>query len=109
MIRILAKTNPSQAVQGGITKRTELDANGSAGGIIESHEEISERSEHAHQVHGHEFLDRIHMLDERFDDGDELGDKAKHVHTGGCGWAAPAPESLKRSPTSPGRGRHRWR
>ena len=64
MIRILAKTNLSQTVQGGITKRTELYTDGSAGGIIEPGEEISERSEHAHQVHGHEFLNRIHMFDE---------------------------------------------
>ena len=73
MIRILAETNLSQTVQGGIAKSTELHTDGSAGGIIKPREEIGERSEHAHQVHGHEFLDRIHMLDERFDDRNELG------------------------------------
>lgn len=77
MISILAKTNLSQAVQSGVTKGTELHTDWGAGGIIEPREEISERSEYAHQVHGHEFFDRINMLDERFDDGDKLGDKAK--------------------------------
>lgn len=77
MISILAKTNFSQAVQGGVTEGTELHADRSAGWIIESREEIGERSEHAHQVHRHEFFDRIDMLDERFDDGDELDHRAK--------------------------------
>jgi hypothetical protein len=78
MMRIPADTNLGQTVQGGITKSTELHTDGSTGGIIESRQEISERSEHTHQVHRHELLDRINMFDERFDDGDELDHESNY-------------------------------
>lgn len=64
VVRIFANANLGQTVQGGIAKRTELHTDGSAGGIIKPRQEISERSEHTHQVHGHELLDRVNMFDE---------------------------------------------
>ena len=78
MVCILSNTNLGQTVQGGIAQRAELHTDGSAGGVIKPRQEIGECSKHAHHIHGHEFLDRINMLDERFDDGDELGHEIKY-------------------------------
>ena len=78
MVCIFANADLGQTVQGGITKCTELHTYGSAGRVIKPRQEIGERSEHTHHVHGHELLNGINVLDERFDDGDELGPRTKY-------------------------------
>ena len=78
MVRILADTNLGQTVQGGVAKRTELHTDGGTCRIVEPCQEIGERSENAHHIHGHELLDGINVLDEGFDDGNELDHKTEH-------------------------------
>lgn len=75
MVCILADTDLGETVQSSITERTELHTDRSAGGIVKPCQEIGERSEHAHHIHRHEIFDGVDMLDERFDDRDELDRK----------------------------------
>jgi len=77
MVCILADTNLGQTIQGGITEPTEPHADGGTGRIVKPCQEVGECSQHAHHIRGHELLDGINMLYERFDDGDELGQKKK--------------------------------